>query len=261
MSSRGVALFAGTAPDVVASTAALAEELGYTSFWLNHPGRAVDGIAGLAAAARVTSEIDLGVGVVPLHLRSAASVVDGVREAALPAERLLVGIGTAGPGAFRLAREGAETIRSGLGCRVVMGALGEGACRLAGEIADGVLFNWLTPGYALRSAGWVEQGAARAGRPRPRLYAYVRLALGPDARERVAAEGARYASGSYGPHFERMGAAPIETALAVSEPGEVAEALAAWEGVVDEVVLRFLPASESEGSHLELVRAGAPERP
>jgi alkanesulfonate monooxygenase SsuD/methylene tetrahydromethanopterin reductase-like flavin-dependent oxidoreductase (luciferase family) len=256
VTSRGVALFAGTDPAVVASTAQLAEELGYTSFWLNHPGR-TDGIAGLRPAAEATTSIELGVGVVPLHLRGVASVVEGVRSTGLPTERLLVGIGTAGPGAFRLARDGVTSIRDALNCGVAMGALAAGACRLAGEIADGVLFNWLTPEYARRSAGWVEEGAVRAGRPRPRLYAYVRLALGPGARELIEAEGARYAAGSYGPHFERMGAEPLDTAIAADGRGDVAEGLAAWEGVVDEVVLRFLPASGSLDSHLELVRAGA----
>jgi alkanesulfonate monooxygenase SsuD/methylene tetrahydromethanopterin reductase-like flavin-dependent oxidoreductase (luciferase family) len=241
----------------VAATAGLAEQLGYRSFWLNHPGR-TDGIAGLVVAAAVTSAIDLGVGVVPLHERSAASVVGAVREHALPVERLLLGIGTAGPGAFRLAREGIASIRADLGCAVVMGALSEPACKLAGALADGVLFNWLTPAHARRSAGWVEAGAAGAGRPRPRLYAYVRASLGPGARERIEREGARYQSGSYRAHFALMGAEPLATAIAATTPIEVAESLGAWDGAVDEVVLRFLPTDETEDAHLELARAGAP---
>jgi alkanesulfonate monooxygenase SsuD/methylene tetrahydromethanopterin reductase-like flavin-dependent oxidoreductase (luciferase family) len=211
----------------------------------------------LAGAAAATQRIDLGVGVVPLHQRDAASVIAGVREHELPPERLLLGVGTAGPGAFRLARDGIAAIRSAVGCRVVMGALAEGACRLAGEIADGVLFNWLTPDHARRSAAWVDEGAAKAGRARPRLYAYVRLALGPGARDRVESEGARYASGSYRAHFERMGAVPLETAVAADDAAEVPAAAGAWDGIVDEVVFRFLPSSDSADSHLELVRAAA----
>jgi len=252
-----VALFAGTPSGVVAATAQLAEELGYTSFWLNHPG-STDGVAGLAAAAGTTETIDLGVGVVPLHIRSAGSVVDGIREHALPAGRLVLGIGTSGPGAFRLACEGVAEIRDAVGCRVAMGALSERTCRLAGEIADGVVLNWLTPGHAVRSAGWIEQGAAAAGRQRPRVYAYVRLAVGRGARERVETEGARYAGGSYRAHFEGMGSSPLETAIAATSAADVAAALGRWEGVVDELVLRFLPASDLPEAHLELVRAGAP---
>jgi alkanesulfonate monooxygenase SsuD/methylene tetrahydromethanopterin reductase-like flavin-dependent oxidoreductase (luciferase family) len=258
VTARGIALFAGTDADVVASTARATEELGYASFWLNHPGQ-TDGIGGLAPAAAATSTVDLGVGVVPLHLRGAESIVAGVREHALPPDRLLLGIGTQGPGAFRRARAGVAAIRSSLGCRVVMGALSEGACRLAGEIADGVVFNWLTPAHAARSATWVEEGAARAGRPRPALYAYIRVALGPDARARLETEGARYArNASYGAQFDAMASEPADTAVAAASPDEVGEALAAWDGIVDQVVLRLLPATESLESHLALVRAGAP---
>jgi alkanesulfonate monooxygenase SsuD/methylene tetrahydromethanopterin reductase-like flavin-dependent oxidoreductase (luciferase family) len=256
MQRRGVALFAGTAPEVISRSARSAEELGYHSFWLNHPGT-VDGVAGLAAAAAVTAVIELGVGVVPLHHRDPASIVETVRSQALPTDRLLLGIGTANAGAFRRAREGVAMLRAKLGCAVVMGALAEGACRLAGEIADGVLFNWLTPGHARRSAVWVEEGAARVGRPRPPLYAYVRVGLGPGSRARVEAEGARYAAGSYARHFAEMDATPLETAIAVERAEKVADRLGQWEGVVDEVVLRLLPASESAAAHLELLEAGA----
>jgi alkanesulfonate monooxygenase SsuD/methylene tetrahydromethanopterin reductase-like flavin-dependent oxidoreductase (luciferase family) len=259
MTSRGIALFAGTAADVVAETAAATEELGYASFWLNHPG-STDGVAGLEVAARATAAIDLGVGVVPIHLRGVESVVDGAREASLPTGRLLIGIGTAGPGAYALARRGTSFLHDELGCRVVMGALGEGACRLAGEIADAVLLNWLTTDHARRSIGWIEAGAAVAGRSRPPVFAYVRVAIGPGARARVEEEGDRYAHGSYGAHFQRMGAAPIETAVPAADAAELRVGLAHWDGVVDQVLLRFLPASGSLEAHLELVRAGAPER-
>jgi alkanesulfonate monooxygenase SsuD/methylene tetrahydromethanopterin reductase-like flavin-dependent oxidoreductase (luciferase family) len=240
MLRRGIALYAGTPAEVIAQTARAAEELGYDSFWLNHPG-ATDGVAALAAADRATGAIELGVGVVPLHTRPAASVVAGVREHDLPVARLLIGIGSAHAGAYRLAREGAVLIRDELHCRVVMGALGEGACRLA-----------------RRSAEWVGEGAREAGRPIPKLFSYVRVALGDDAGARIEEEGARYAGGSYRSHFDRMGARPIETAVVASAPGEVSEQLHAWEGVVDEVVLRLLPAAVSVEAHLELLHAGKP---
>ena len=260
MHGRGIALYAGTVLEVVAGTAQAAEALGYSSFWLNHPG-SVDGIARLGAAAEATEAVDLGVGVVPLQHRDAASVSEGVRAAGLPAERLLLGVGTSGKGAFALAREGVGSLRDELGCRIVMAALAERTCRLAGEIADGVLFNWLTPEHARRSAGWVAEGAAAVGRPRPRTYAYVRVALGPGASMLLEDEGARYRGVPvYASHFERMGVAPAETGIATNEPAEVGRALEAWDGAVDEVVLRFLPSSDSLESHLELVRAGAPGR-
>ena len=258
MQARGIALFAGTAAEIVAETARSAEEHGYSSFWLNHPG-SIDGVARLEAAAGATQAIDLGVGGVPLQHRGPESVVDGVRGAELPLERILLGIGTSGKGAFALAREGVGWLRDELGCRIVMAALAERTCRLAGEIADGVLFNWLTADHARRSAAWVAEGAAAAGRPPPRLYAYVRVALGEGARKLIEDEGARYAGvPAYGSHFERMGVAPVETGIAANGSADVARALEPWAGAVDEVVLRFLPSTDSLESQLELVRAGAP---
>jgi alkanesulfonate monooxygenase SsuD/methylene tetrahydromethanopterin reductase-like flavin-dependent oxidoreductase (luciferase family) len=254
--ARGIGLFAGTPPDIVGETARLGEELGYDSFWVNHPGE-TDGLVALGVAAGSTTAIALGIGVIPLHVRAAESVVAGVRSQRLPTERLLLGIGSANAGAFALAREGVALIRAELGCRVVMGALGEPACRLAGAIADGVLFNWLTPEHARLSAGWVEAGAAAAGRPRPRLYAYVRFALGADARERVVEEGKRYGRGHYATHFERMGVDPIETAIAVADAAQLESQLRPWDGAVDEIVLRLLPTASTLEAHLELVRAGA----
>ena len=35
-------------------------------------------------------------------------------------------------------------------------------CHLAGEVADGVLLNWLTPEHVVRSAEWVRAGAQAA---------------------------------------------------------------------------------------------------
>jgi len=145
----GFALRADTDGAIVERCAAEAERLGYGSFWLNHPGR-TDGVAGLAVAAAATEQIDLGVGVVPLTVRTAEDVVDGVRAAGLPLERLLLGIGSPNPEALARMRAGVATIRAELSCRVVAAALGPRMCRLAGETADGVLFNWLTPEHARR---------------------------------------------------------------------------------------------------------------
>jgi hypothetical protein len=55
-----------------------------------------------------------------------------------------------------------------------------------------------------------------------------------------------------------MGATPLETAIAADDASAAAAGLAAWDGAVDEVVLRFLPASGGLEAHLELLAAGAP---
>src|SRR5262249_59189102 len=48
--------------------------------------------------------------------------------------------------------------------RIYLAALGPRMCELAGEVADGVLLNWLPPSAVPVSMRHVEAGARRAGR-------------------------------------------------------------------------------------------------
>lgn len=252
--ARGFAVFAGVSPEIIRASAREAEALGYRSFWVNHPGP-MDGLGSLAQAAAATSRLDLGVGVVPLHTRGPESIIDGVRDHGLAAGRLLLGVGSPNPEALRRVREGVAALRAKLSTRIIVAALGPKMCHLGGEVADGVLFNWLTPEYARRSAELVRAGAAAAKRPMPRLYAYVRVALGP-ASERLAEEGGRYdAIPAYRAHFVRMGVKPLDTAIAAASADGIKRGLQAWEGAVDEVVLRAITAKDTVDDHLTLVRA------
>src|SRR3989442_255875 len=102
-------------------------------------------------------------------------------------------------------------------------------------------------------------GARAAGRPGPGLFGSVRLAMGPGAPARVAKEGGRYAAiPAYKANFDRMGVKPEATAIVADTPAEVARALARWDGVIDEVILRALPADDGVESTLALVRAAKP---
>jgi alkanesulfonate monooxygenase SsuD/methylene tetrahydromethanopterin reductase-like flavin-dependent oxidoreductase (luciferase family) len=254
----GFALFAGTAPDVIRASAREAEALGYTSFWVNHPG-ATDGLAALGLAAGETRRVELGIGVIPLHTRGPESIAEGVHAQGLPPDRLLLGVGSPNPGALARVRAGIADLRSRLRTRLVIAALGPQMCRLAGEIGDGVLLNWVTPEYARRSADLVREGAAAARRPAPTIYAYVRLALGAAAHDRLLGEAKRYASvPAYGANFERMGVKPETTAIAAHNAPEIAPALAKWHGVVDQVVLRAITAADTVDETLALVRAARP---
>jgi alkanesulfonate monooxygenase SsuD/methylene tetrahydromethanopterin reductase-like flavin-dependent oxidoreductase (luciferase family) len=256
--AQGFALFAATAPEVIRAAAREAEALGYTSFWVNHPG-STDGLAALAHAAGDTQRLDLGVGVIPLHTRGPESIVAGVRETRLPLPRLLLGVGSPNPKSLDRVRSGVAALRAQLQTRVIVAALGPRMCQLAGEVADGVLLNWVTPEYARSSADVVRAGAAAARRPAPRIYVYVRLALGTTGRARTAQEADRYAGiPAYAANFERMGVKPIETAIAVDKPGEVRPALERWRGAVDEVVLRAVTANDTTDETLALVRAAKP---
>jgi alkanesulfonate monooxygenase SsuD/methylene tetrahydromethanopterin reductase-like flavin-dependent oxidoreductase (luciferase family) len=256
---HGFALFAGIDHDIVRAVAREAESLGYGSFWVNHPG-STDGLAALAVAARETRRLALGIGVIPLHTRGPASISQGVRANALPSDRLLLGVGSPNPGSLARVREGVAALRAQLpGVRVIVAALGPRMCRLAGEIADGVLFNWLTPEYARASADLVRAGAAAANRKAPSLFAYVRAAIGPEAHDRLLSEANRYGGvPAYAAHFERMGIKPVETAIAAASADAVGPALRKWEGVVDDVVVRAITGKETIEENLALVRAARP---
>ena len=140
-----------------------AEAAGYTSFWVNYPG-SVDGLAALALAAAETTRIALGVGVIPLHTHGPDRIIADVRAHALPLDRLLLGVGSPNPGSLARVRAGIAALRAALPSRLYVAALGPRMCHLAGEVADGVLFNWLTPEHARTSAEWVRAGAAAARR-------------------------------------------------------------------------------------------------
>src|SRR5256886_652682 len=186
---QGFALFAGVAPEIIRASAREAEGLGYSSFWVNHPG-ATDGLVALALAATETRRVELGIGVIPLHTRGPDSIGQGVRANRLPLDRLLLAVGSANPGALQRVRDGVAALRPNLAARLVVAALGPQMCRVAGEVGDGVLFNWLTPEYARRSADWVRAGAAAAGRQPPRLFPDGRVAPGAGAGGRPGGRGA-----------------------------------------------------------------------
>jgi alkanesulfonate monooxygenase SsuD/methylene tetrahydromethanopterin reductase-like flavin-dependent oxidoreductase (luciferase family) len=255
---RGFALHAGVAAEVIRRAARDTEAAGYDSFWVNYPGP-VDGLAALALAAAETTRIALGVGVVPLHTRGPDSIVAGVRARALPVDRLWLGVGSPNPGALGRVRAGIAALRAQLPARLVVAALGPRMCRLAGEVADGVLFNWLTPEHALVSADWVRAGAAAAGRPTPRLVAYVRVAVGAASAARLEEEARRYAAiPAYADHFSRMGVPPVSTAVAAATDADVVDALARWEHALDDVVVRAITAHDTVDETLALIRAARP---
>jgi alkanesulfonate monooxygenase SsuD/methylene tetrahydromethanopterin reductase-like flavin-dependent oxidoreductase (luciferase family) len=255
---HGFALFAGTSPEIIRASAREAEGLGYSSFWVNHPG-STDGLVALAFAATETRRLDLGIGVIPLHTRGPDSIVQGVRANALPLDRLLLGVGSPNPDALKRVRAGIAALRSELPVRLIVAALGPKMCHLAGEIADGVLFNWLTPEHARASAELVRAGAASARRQPPKIFAYVRLALGSAACDKLGEEGDRYARiPAYAANFARMGVKPVETAIAAQSPGAIPPALGKWQGVVDEVVLRAVTGTDTVEENVALLRAAKP---
>jgi alkanesulfonate monooxygenase SsuD/methylene tetrahydromethanopterin reductase-like flavin-dependent oxidoreductase (luciferase family) len=259
---RGFGLAATLPEEVGLAAAAAAEENGYHSFWLNNPPGA-QALIPLGKVAKVVSRIWLGVGVIPLSSYRATDIVKDTRNNNLPLDRSFLGIGSgAGSGGVQRVADGIRSIRAELDCRLVVAALGPRMGRLAGKEADGVLFNWLTPEYALQAVEWVKDGAADSGRNVPRVMAYVRVALGNGAIVRLRHEAANYESfPHYAQHFKRMGVSALETSVAGATAGDIETGLAAWDSVVDELIVRAITADDSVASVMRLLTAAGPGDP
>jgi alkanesulfonate monooxygenase SsuD/methylene tetrahydromethanopterin reductase-like flavin-dependent oxidoreductase (luciferase family) len=255
----GFALFAGTAPEIIRACAREAEALGYRSFWVNHPGK-TDGLVSLGHAAAETTRVELGVGVIPLNTRGPDSIVEVAKAQKLPLARLLLGVGSPNPNSLQRVRDGVAALRKDLKTRVVVAALGPKMCHLAGEVADGVLFNFITPEHAKKSVDLVKAGAAAAKRQPPRMYSYVRLSLGAAALPNMQAEADRYgAIPQYAANFERMGVKPIQTTIAANTEADIRAAIAKWQNTgVDELIFRAIVANDTADENLKLVRAAKP---
>jgi hypothetical protein len=93
----------------------------------------------------------------------------------------------------------------------------------------------------------------------PKLFAYVRLAIGAAGCDRLHDEGTRYAGvPAYAAHFQRMGVKPVDTAVAGQTPADIRAALARWDGAIDEIVLRAITGEDTVDETLALVRAAKP---
>jgi probable F420-dependent oxidoreductase len=229
-------------PDMAVSTAKLAGELGYRSFWTAET-TGPEAFSVLAAAGAAAPALDLGTGVVALQLRTpmVVAMAGATLQALHPERDILLGIGISSPvvaerwhgvayGSQPLARVReyvtllraclsgdkvdfagdfyrAQGFRLGvrLGERrpkIVVGALNPGMLRLAGELADGVLLNYLPASHVPWS---VEQVRKRGEAV---VYAYVHAGI---CQRDAGVEAARrdlvsYAVvDSYARNFERAG--------------------------------------------------------
>ncbi len=255
---RGFGIDATVPAGVAGEVAGRAEELGYTSFWVNgSPPRAA--LESLSAAA-VTTHLDLGVGVLPLTERSVAEIIADVRALRLPVERLWLGIGSARvPGALDEVRGAAAAIRAELGARVATAAVGPRMTMLAGEIADAVLFTWWFAAEVERSRPLLEAGARRADRSAPPIASYIRCALLPAAADALAAKAARYAAiPRYAEVFARNGVTAADTVVTGTDGAGLAPGIAREEAVLDISIVRAITADDTMESIEALLEACAP---
>ena len=259
MTLRGLGVDAGLDPGLARGLADRCRELGFHSLWSNDdPG--APGLETLAHFATAAPALELGVGVLPLDRHSPARIASEVDRLGLDPARLWIGIGSGSlhPQVDPLRRAVAE-LRDLLpgGARIVIAAMRPRLCRLGGEVADGVLLNWMLPDGAARARGWVREGAAEAGRDAPLVASYVRVAVGPGAQARLDAVEGRYRTLTPGQvrHFAAMDVPLGSVGVAVATGAEAREGLAAYEPALDLTIARVL--AEPEASALGAVADAA----
>jgi len=247
---QGLGVAAGLDPEIAAELAKRCESLGYASMWSNdHPG--ASGLETAAFFHEAAPRLDVGVAVLALDRHDPDSIAAEADEAGLDPGRLWVGIGagfTKRP--LAVVRESLPVLRTALPApaRIVVAAMGPKMCALAGAEADGVFLNWMTPEKAAWARERVHEGAAEAGREPPPIFGYVRVAVGPDASERLLKEESFYRRlhQGYIRHFEALGAEPGTVGIAASDPREVAGRLATYAESIDHVVVRALASAKRD---------------
>ena len=209
----------------------LAEQLGYDDVWSSESS-GPDGISPLAAIAVRTIRLRIGTAILPIASRPPAiAAMTALSLQQLSSGRFVLGPGLSTRHIVerwlgqsrdrpllrmreyltvvrdlldgrRVAFTGATTTVRGLrlkapvGPRVplYMAALGPGACRLAGALADGVIFFLKTPAGVKQAMGWVHEGASEARRDPAELECVLTLPVAGGTDE---LEGARASVASY----------------------------------------------------------------
>ena len=235
------------------------ESLGYDELWANDTRRGA-GLATLATAAAGTARLRLAVGVIALSERGperiAAEVATAVADG-LPRDRLVLGLGSGASRSLALVRGGVAAVRALLpDVPIAVAAVGPRMCALGGAVADVVLLNWSLPEHVATQRGWIADGAAAGGRAVPEVAAYVRVAVGPGAEDRLRGEMERYARHS--PAYTTIfGAQAGLVGVAADDAGGVREGLAAYRALLDVCVVRALPDGDGIGDWLRVAQAAA----
>ncbi|MEJ3403262.1 LLM class flavin-dependent oxidoreductase [Rathayibacter sp. YIM 133350] len=241
---------------LVRELASAAEAAGLHALWLNDtPGG--EALAGLAAAAGVTSTLQLATGVIALDRTPAERIIARVDELALPVDRILLGVGSgAARRALHLVKAGLHELNAHGPSPVILGALGPKMRALAATEASGALLSWLTPHAAAEAAAQLRATAAQAGRPRPRTVLYARGIVDADAAPVLAEEAARYGSyPNYRANLERLGIRAEMTTITGTTPEALAERLGDYRSAVDEVVFRAITPDGSVAAYHRIIDA------
>ena len=198
-------------PAAVTDIAKTAQDMGYESFWTVE-ATGTDAMTLLGAVSQAAPSLALGTGIVPVQLRTPGltAMTAATLQALNPDVDILLGLGVSAPGILNphgvtptdkpigLMREYVALLReclSGesvtfegdyfsvkrfrLGVRlgerrpkIIMAALNPQMLKLAGEIADGVLLNYIPASHVGPSVEQVQKGGDA------KIYAYVHAAVG-----------------------------------------------------------------------------------
>jgi probable F420-dependent oxidoreductase len=198
-------------PKAVTDIAINAQTLGYKSFWTVE-ANGTDAMSLLGAVSHAAPKLDLATGIIPIQLRTPTltAMTAATLQALNPDADVLLGIGVSAPGILMqhgeratdkpigMMREYVALLReclSGepvtfegdyfrskrfrLGVRlgerkpkIIMAALNPQMLKLAGEVADGVLLNYLPASHVGTSIEQVRKGGDA------KIYAYVHAAVG-----------------------------------------------------------------------------------
>lgn len=281
-----------------------AARLGYTETWTNASGPvAIDVLTKFWDAVKLPMGTDvISTPGVDLDLLREKARALGERSGG----RFVLGIGAGrlGDPAYR-AEKGfgppIPTMRAhvaalrGAGVPIYLAAMGPQMLRLAGEVADGALPNWMEPEHLAWARERMNEGARRAGRdPRSvRLVQFVRVSVDDDpgvARHALAKNALGYAMGrapsAYRANMTRMGldeplkalearraTGASDDELADEIPDEMLERLGAW-GTADQAlarakrlarnldlaIVRIVPARPGMAGARAVIRACPPSR-
>lgn len=198
-------------PHAVTDIAQQAQRQGYRSFWTVE-ATGTDAMTLLGAVSQAAPKLDLATGIIPVQLRAPTltAMTAATLQAMNPDVDILLGVGVSAPGILRQHGESAtdkpigmmreyvsllrqclsgesvtfdgkyfQASRFRLGVRlgerkpkIIMAALNPQMLKLAGEIADGVLLNYLPASHVAASVDQVRKGGDA------KIFAYVHAAVG-----------------------------------------------------------------------------------
>lgn len=255
---RGFGIDADVRLETAVAVARMVEDAGYRSFWVN--GSPHEAAFDIVESALDATNIDVGVGVLPLTRISAEEIVEEVRSRGLPQERIWLGVGSnRRPGALEEVGQAATLFRDELDVVVTTAAVGPRMMALAGKVADAVVLTWSFVAEVRRARAVLSDAAAAAGRDVPTVVSYVRCALLPQG-EAVVAERAGFYDSI--PHYRKVFARHDMTAADTVVTGfsreDLLSGIAREESVLDESVVRAIPAANTVEAIGDLVVACAP---